>query len=127
MDTLALRGFDPKLMIFAFGFGGTVYKESLDHMQQLGVSTATITKSLKEVRLRSVTCVANIITQCRNLDEQKLQQPQRTQQQSPPIQSRPQAFIRAGGVCGPADRLCDERLKACCFMYTNECDRCFGT
>ena len=60
MDASALRRFDAKLMIFAFGVGGTIYQQSSEDMRQLG--TAIITKTLKEVHMHSVTCVANIIT-----------------------------------------------------------------
>ena len=71
---LELRGFDVKPMIFAFGVGGTIYKQSVEDMRQLGVSTKAITKTLKEVHLHSVACATNIITQRRILDSQKLLQ-----------------------------------------------------
>ena len=64
-------------MIFAFGVGGTIYKQSVEDMRQLGVSTTAITRTLKEVHLRSVTCATNVITQRRILDRQKLLQTQR--------------------------------------------------
>ena len=72
VGALELRGFDVKPMIFAFGVGGTIYKESVEDMRQLGVGTTAITKTLKEVHLHSVTCATNIITQRRILDSQKL-------------------------------------------------------
>ena len=80
VGALELRGFDVKPMIlskFAFGVGGTIYKQSVGDMRQLGVSTTAITKTLKRVHLHSVTCATNIITQCRILDSQKLLQTQR--------------------------------------------------
>ena len=83
MDALKLRGFDAKLMIFAFGAGGTIYKQSMEDMRQLGVSAAVITKTLKDIHLHSVTHATNIITQCKILDRQKLQRPHRTQQYPP--------------------------------------------
>ena len=63
-------------MIFAFGVGGTIYKQSVEDMRQLGVSATAITKTLKEVHVHSVTCATNII-QRRILDSQKLLQTQR--------------------------------------------------
>lgn len=82
MDALTLRGFDAKLIIFAFGVGGTIYRQSVEDMRQLGVSTAIITcdglctKTLKDIHLHSVTYATNIIPQSRILDRQKLQQRQ---------------------------------------------------
>ena len=38
VGALGLRGFDVKPMIFAFGVGGTIYKQSVEDMRQLGVS-----------------------------------------------------------------------------------------
>ena len=64
-------------MIFAFGVGGTIYKQSVEDMRQLGVSSTAITKTLKEVHVHSVTCATSIFTQCRILDSQKLLQTQR--------------------------------------------------
>ena len=69
-----LRGFDVKPMIFAFGVGGTIYKQSVEDMRRLGVSSTAITKIVKEVHVHSVTCATNIITQRRILDSQKLLQ-----------------------------------------------------
>ena len=83
MEALTLRGFDAKLMIFAFGVGGTIYKQSMEDMRQLGFSTAVITKTLKDIHLHFVTYATDIITQRRILDRQKLQQPHRTQQFPP--------------------------------------------
>ena len=74
VGALELRGFDVKPMIFAFGVGGTIYKQSVEDMRQLEVSTTAITKTSKEVHLHSVTCATNIITQRRILDSQKLLQ-----------------------------------------------------
>ena len=64
-------------MIFAFGVGGTIYKQSVEDMRQLGVSATAITKTLKEIHVHSVTCATNIIIQRRILDSQKLLQTQR--------------------------------------------------
>ena len=83
MDALTLRGFDAKLIIFAFGVGSTIYRQSVEDMRQLGSSTAVITKTLKDIHLHSVTYATHIITQCRILDRQKLQQPHRLQQFPP--------------------------------------------
>ena len=77
VGALELRGFDVKPMIFAFGVGGTIYKQSVEDMRQLGVSATAITKTLKEVHVHSVTCAPNIITQRRIMDSQKLLQTQR--------------------------------------------------
>lgn len=74
VGALELGRFDVKPMIFAFGVGGTIYKQSVEDMRQLGVSTTAITKTSKEVHLHSVTCATNIITQRRILDSQKLLQ-----------------------------------------------------
>ena len=40
VGALELRGFDVKPMIFAFGVGGTIYKQSVEDMRQPGVSTS---------------------------------------------------------------------------------------
>ena len=72
-----LRRFDVKPITFAFGVGGTIYKQSVEDMRQLGVSSTAIIKTLKEVHLHSVTCATNIVTQRRILDSQKLLQTQR--------------------------------------------------
>ena len=77
VGALELRGFDVKPMIFAFGVGGTIYKQPVEDMRQLGVSSTAITKTLKEVHVHSVTCATNIIIQRRILDSQKLLQTQR--------------------------------------------------
>ena len=83
MNALTLRGFDAKLMIFAFGVGGSIYRQKIEDLRQLRVSTAVITKTLKDIHLHFVTYATNIITQRTNLDRQKLQQPQCTQQYPP--------------------------------------------
>ena len=83
LDALTLRGFDAKLMIFAFGVCGTMYRQSMEDMRQMGVSTAVITKTLRDIHLHSVTYASNIITQRRILDRQELQQPRQTQQHPP--------------------------------------------
>ena len=72
MNALEDRGLDARLMIFTFGVGGTVYKQSKEDMSQLGVDAAGITKTLKEIHLHSVTTAVAIITQRRILDRQKL-------------------------------------------------------
>ena len=72
MNALEDRGLDARLMIFTFGVGGTVYKQSKDDMRQLGVDAADITITLKEIHLHSVTTAVAIITQRRILDRQKL-------------------------------------------------------
>ena len=77
VGALELRGFDVKPMTFAFGVGGTIYKQFVEVMRQLGVSPTAITRTLKEVHLHSVTCATNIITQRRILDRVKLLQTQR--------------------------------------------------
>ena len=77
VGALELRGFDVEPIIFAFGVGGTIYKQSVEDLRQLGVSTTSITKTLTEVHLHSVTCATNIITQHRIVDSQKLLQTQR--------------------------------------------------
>lgn len=63
MDALTQRGFDAKFVVFAFGVGGTIYRQSLEEMRQLGVSTAVITKTLQDIHLHSVTRATHIITQ----------------------------------------------------------------
>ena len=63
VGALNLRGSDVKPMIFAFEVGGTIYKQSVEDMRQLGVSSTAITKTLKEVHVHSVTWATNIITQ----------------------------------------------------------------
>ena len=65
-----------------FGVGGTIYRQSMEDMYQLGVSTCTavITKTLEDIHLYSVTYAINIITQCRILEGQKFQQAHCTQQ-----------------------------------------------
>ena len=83
MDALTPRGLYAKLMIFAFMVGGTIYRQTMEDMRQLGVSTANITKTLKDIHLHSVTYATNIITQRRLLDRQKLKQPHHTQQYPP--------------------------------------------
>ena len=70
-------------MIFAFGVGGSKYRQKMEDLRQLKVTTAVITKTLKDIYVHSVTYATNISTQRRILDWQKLQQPQRTQQFSP--------------------------------------------
>ena len=76
VGALEQRGFNVKPMIFVFGVGGNIYKQSVEDMRQLGVSSTAITKTLKEVHVHSVTCAANIITRRRVLDSQKLLQTQ---------------------------------------------------
>ena len=83
MDALTLRGFDAKLIIFAFGVGGTIYRQSMEDMRQLGVSTAVITKTLKDIHLHSVTYATNIITATQNSGSAETQQPHRPQQFPP--------------------------------------------
>ena len=75
-------------MIFAFGAGGTIHKQSMEDMRRLGFSTAVITKTLTDpdIHMHSVnstTYATNITTQRRILDRQKLEQPQRTHQYPP--------------------------------------------
>ena len=70
LEALALRGFDAQLMIFVFGVGGTIYKQTLTDMKKLGVSAAACTKTLKDIHLHSVKCTVNMITQRRILDGQ---------------------------------------------------------
>ena len=70
MEALKLKGFDAQLMIFAFGVGGSIYKQTMKDLRQLGVSAAACTKILTEIPLHSVTSATNIITQRRILDKQ---------------------------------------------------------
>ena len=80
VGALELRGFDVKPIIFAFGVGGTIYKQAVEDLHQPGVSTMAITTPSKEAHLHSVKCATNIIIQRRVLDSQKLL---RTQRQPP--------------------------------------------
>ena len=96
-------------MIFAFGVGGTIYKQSVEDMRQLGVSATAITKTLKEVHLHSVTCATNIIIQCRILECLKLLQTPR----QPPYNHHPHnnpAFSQ--GLAGSVSLLIDSVTNA---------------
>lgn len=44
MDAFRLRVFDVKLVIVAFGVGGNIYRQRMEDMRQLDISTAVITK-----------------------------------------------------------------------------------
>ena len=68
VGALELRVFDVKPMIFAFGVGGTIYKQSGEDLRHLGIGTTAITRTLKEQHLHSVKCAMNIITHRRILD-----------------------------------------------------------
>ena len=46
MEALKLKRFDAQLMIFAFGVGGSIYKQTMKDLRQLGVSAAACTKIL---------------------------------------------------------------------------------
>ena len=80
VGALNLRGSGVKPMMFAFGVGGTIHRQSLEDMRQSGVGTTALTDPFQEIHLQSVACATNVITQCRNVDWQKLPQ---TQRQSP--------------------------------------------
>ena len=45
VGALELRGFDVKPMIFAFGIGGTIYKQSVEDMRQLGLLAGACPRS----------------------------------------------------------------------------------
>ena len=68
MKAVGVKGFDAKLMVFAFGVGGSIYKQTLKDLKQVGVSAAARTKILRD--LHSVTSAVYMITWRRILDTQ---------------------------------------------------------
>ncbi len=56
MTALQMRAFDAKLMILTFGVGGTIYTQTSQDMQSLGISSTSITKTLRAIHLHSVQC-----------------------------------------------------------------------
>ena len=72
MHALRLRGYHAQLMTFVFGFGGSIYQQTLKDLEELGVDSTTCKALLKQIHLHSVEVAAKIIVQRRVLDSQKL-------------------------------------------------------
>ena len=109
VGALELRGFDVKPMIFAFGVGGTIYKQSVEDMRQLEVSTTAITKTSKEVHLHSVTCATNINT----LGTQNIGQPEAsTDAETATPDHHPHNPAFSQGLAGSVSLLIDSMTNA---------------
>ena len=59
-------------LILTFGMGGTIYKRTQDSLDIVGVGPAEVKKLLKDIHLRSVAYLHNIVIQQCHLDSEAL-------------------------------------------------------
>ena len=72
MKALELRGYQAQLMPFVFGFGGTIFQQTMRDLGDLGVESTACKATLKEIHLQSIEVAAKVIVQRRVMDSQKL-------------------------------------------------------
>ena len=75
MKALDLQGFAARLLILAFGVGGTIYKRTEDSLDIARVGPLGMKKLLKDIHLHFVTYLHNIVIQRCHLDSEALRHP----------------------------------------------------
>ena len=122
MDASALRGPDAVLVTYAFGVGETLYRQSIEDMHELGITTAVIAKTLKETQFHFITCATSIMIQRTTSNRQNIQETQMRSNSHPdPSHSQSSPFTRFGGVGGLACRRHDNRLTASLYINVFIC------
>ena len=63
MKALELRDYQAQLMAFVFGFGGTIFDQTMTDLGEIGVESTACKATLKEVHLHSIEVPERIIVQ----------------------------------------------------------------
>ena len=63
LKALEMQGCSARLLILTFGVGGTIYKRTQDHLEDVGIGPVEMKKLLKDIHLHSVEYLHNIVVQ----------------------------------------------------------------